>query len=117
MVQKSVGAVTGWVEAHDFRAYDPGDGNLSFLRHFTFNSHTLRQVLTASVLRTPFEIRPLLGIKPHRSTKGMGYMGWGYVKMYGATREASHRARAEHCFEWLIRNRAPGYEQHCCEAH
>jgi rhamnogalacturonyl hydrolase YesR len=113
MVQKSIEAVTHWVEDHDFRAYDPGDGNLSFLRHFTFNSHVLRQVLTATVLRTPFEIRPLIGIKPHRSTKGIGYMGWGYVKMYALTGDETYRRRAEFCFDWLIENRSPGYDNYC----
>ena len=116
-LNRSIAKVEGWVEGHDYQAYDPGDGDLSFLRHFTLNTHFLSRLLTGGVLRMPFNVRPWIGIKPHTSTKGMGYMGWGYVKMYGATREASHRARAEHCFEWLIRNRAPGYEQHCWGNH
>jgi hypothetical protein len=117
MLQKSINGVTHWVESHDFRAYDPGDGNLSFLRHVTFNSHILRQVLTATVLRTPFEIRPLIGIKPHRSTKGIGYMGWGYLKMYALTGDESHRRRAQFCFDWLIENRSPSYDNFCWGNH
>lgn len=110
---RSIEQVTSWVEAHDYQAYDPGDGENSFLRHLTFNTHFLRRLLTASVLRSPFEIRPWIGIRPHTSTKGMGYMGWGYTKMYAATQDARYRQRAEYCFEWLIQNRAPGYEQYC----
>ncbi|MGO8787569.1 MAG: hypothetical protein ACLQVL_09325 [Terriglobia bacterium] len=111
-LQRSIRAVSRWVEEHHYRAYDPGDGDMSFLRYCTFNTHLLRRLLTAAVLRTPFHIRPLIGIRPHTSTKGMGYMGWGYVKMYALTGAADQRRHAESCFDWLIANRAPGYEHY-----
>jgi hypothetical protein len=117
VVQKSAQEVARWVEEHNYRAYDPGDGDLSFLRYLTFNSHFLRRLLTAGVLRLPFHIRPLIGIRPHTSTKGMGYMGWGYVKMYALTRTESYRRRAEFCFDWLMRNRSTGYQHYCWGNH
>ncbi len=40
-------------------------------------------------------------------------MGWGYVKMYSLTRDETYRRLAESCFEWLIENRAPDWEQYC----
>jgi len=107
-LRKSIDRLTAWVEAHDFKAYDPGDGELSYLRHLTFGSPFLRRALTAVVLRTPFHIRPLIGIPPHTSTKGMGYMGWGYVKMYAITGDERYRALAERCFAWLMEHRSPG---------
>lgn len=116
-VQESVQEVSRWVEQHDYRAYDPGDGDLSFLRYFTFNVHFLRRLLTAAVLRVPFHIRPWIGIGPHTSTKGMGYMGWGYVKMYALTGDESYRLRAEFCFDWLIENKPSGCEQYCWGNH
>jgi rhamnogalacturonyl hydrolase YesR len=116
-VQKSVSGVAHWVESHDYRAYDPGDGDLSFLRYFTFNTHLLSRILTASVLRIPFHIRPWIGIRPHRSTKGMGYMAWGYVKLYALTGNEDYRHRAEFCLDWLMQNRSPGYEQYCWGNH
>jgi rhamnogalacturonyl hydrolase YesR len=117
VVQKSTENVACWVEAHNYQAYDPGDGGLSFLRYLTFDTHFLRRLLTAVVLRTPFHIRPWIGIKPHTSTKGMGYMGWGYSKMYALTGDERYRQRAEFCFDWLMENRSPGYEQYCWGNH
>jgi len=116
-VHKSIEQVARWVETHNYRAYDPGDGDLSFLRYFTLNIHFLRRLLTAAVLRSPFHIRPWIGIRPHTSTKGMGYMGWGYVKMYGLTGAEDHRRRAESCFDWLMENRSRDYEQFCWGNH
>jgi rhamnogalacturonyl hydrolase YesR len=73
--------------------------------------------LTAAVLRTPFHVRPWIGIRPHTSTKGMGYMAWGYVKMYARTGDETYRLRAESCFNWLIENKSPGPEQYCWGNH
>jgi rhamnogalacturonyl hydrolase YesR len=116
-VQKSVQDVSLWVEEHNYQAYDPGDGDLSFLRYLTFNVHFFRRLLTAAVLRVPFHIRPWIGIRPHTSTKGMGYMGWGYVKMYALTGEENYRRRAEFCFDWLMKNPSQGYQQYCWGNH
>lgn len=117
LVRVGLDAVAGWVEAQRYRGYDPGDGDLSFLRHLTFGSKFLRRVLTAVILRTPFHIRPWIGIRPHTSTKGMGYMAWGNVKMFSLTGEPIYRQRAEHCFDWLMKNQSPGYEHSCWGNH
>jgi rhamnogalacturonyl hydrolase YesR len=117
MVHMSLQAVARWVEEHDYRAYDPGDGDLSFLRYFTLNTHILRRLLTAAVLRAPFHIRPWIGIRPHRSTKGTGYMAWGYLKMYAITKEPAYQRRAQACLDWLTANPSPGYEQYCWGNH
>ena len=116
-VQNSTRHVVTWVEEHNYQAYDPGDGDLSFLRYFTFDIHFLRRLLTGAVLRVPFHIRPLIGIRPHTSTKGMGYMGWGYVKMYASTGEENHRRRAEFCFDWLMENRSKNCRHYCWGNH
>jgi len=116
-VRKSVEGVARWVEKHDYQAYDPGDGDLSYLRYFTLNTHFMSRLLTAAVLRMPFHIRPWIGIGPHRSTKGMGYMAWGYVKLYALTGNEDYRRRAEFCLDWLMENRSPGYPQYCWGNH
>jgi rhamnogalacturonyl hydrolase YesR len=115
--QESAEQVARWVEAHNYQAYDPGDGDLSFLRYLTFDVHFLRRLLTGAVLRVPFHIRPWIGIRPHTSTKGMGYMGWGYVKMYALTRDEAYRGKAQFCFDWLMKNRSPAHEQYCWGNH
>jgi rhamnogalacturonyl hydrolase YesR len=116
-VQRSTRHVATWVEEHKYEAYDPGDGDLSFLRYFTFDIHFLRRLLTGAILRVPFHIRPLIGIRPHTSTKGMGYMGWGYVKMSALTGEESYRRRAKFCFDWLMENQSRNCKHYCWGNH
>ena len=112
-LENSLNQLSHWVENHGFKAYDPGDGQMSYLRAFTFNNHTLERILTASVLRAPIEIRPLLGIRPHTSTKGMGYMAWGYLRLYKLTGEVKYAKCAQSCLDWLIQHRSQNYPEFC----
>lgn len=107
-IENSLDRLARWVEDHDYKAYDPGDGQLSFLRGLTFNTLFLERILTASVLRTPVNIRPLLGIQPHTSTKGMGYMAWGYLRRYKLTANEDYARRAVSCLDWLMNHRSEG---------
>ncbi len=116
-LERSVESLVRWLEAHDYKAYDPGDGNSSFLHGFTFDNLLLERLLQQSVYRAPFNLRPLYGIKPHTSTKGMGYIGWGYTKMHTLTGEGRYENGAAACFDWLIRNRSPRYPQYCWGNH
>lgn len=116
-LKNSINGVMRWVETHDYKAYDPGDGNLSYLHALTFNVLILERFLQQSVYRAPFNLRPLFGIKPHVSTKGMGYMAWGYLKMYGVTGDRSYSDKAKKCFDWLIENKSPFYSQYCWGNH
>jgi hypothetical protein len=113
LVEHSIERLDGWVRAHGYRAYDPGDGQLSYLRALTFGRLPLERILTAMVLRTPFNVRPLLGIRPHTSTKGMGYMAWGYLRRYRAFRREEDATAARFCLEWLIGHRSAGYRDYC----
>lgn len=116
-IEHSIAALIGWLESHDYEAYDPGDGNLSFLNVFTFKNLLLERLLQQSVYRAPFNLRPLYGIKPHRSTKGIGYIGWGYTKLYATKSDPHYRERATMCFDWLLKNKSPGYPQFCWGNH
>jgi hypothetical protein len=112
-VEDSLARLGHWVESHQYRAYDPGDGQRSYLRALTFGSLTLERILTAVVLRSPLNVRPLLGITPHTSTKGMGYMAWGYLRLLKATGDAVYADRARRCLDWLLSHRASGYTELC----
>ena len=113
LVEESLNRLQYWVESRQYKAYDPGDGQMSFLRKLTCGSQTLERVLTATVLRSPFNIRPFLGIKPHTSTKGMGYMAWGYLRRFQVTGNPNHAQKARMCLDWLLGHRSYGYTDLC----
>src|SRR6185436_9993595 len=101
-IRESIDRLEQWLIKHRFRGFDPGDGQLSFLSHLAFGNRFLKRALTAAILRVPFNIRPWIGIRPHTSTKGMGYIGWGYLKMYAHTGDPRYAKQARFCLDWLI---------------
>jgi rhamnogalacturonyl hydrolase YesR len=112
-LQRSIDRLLHWVESHNYAAYDPGDGNNSFLHFFTFNNLLLERILQQAVYRAPFNVRPLLGIRPHTSTKGMGYMAWGYTKLFRFTGEPKYRDQARYCLDWLVHHHSSSYTNYC----
>jgi hypothetical protein len=107
-----------WLENHDYRGYDTFDGlNAKFVRPLTFNNALLRIVLQQGVRRFPVNLRPLLGVDPERSTKGMGFLARACIRLYRCTGDAIWRSRAECMLEWLIENQSPGYSGACWGNH
>ena len=108
-IRNSLDSVAKWVEDRNYRGYEPFDGLSSFFQPLTFDVLLLDRILQQIVRQSPINLRPLMGVPPLESTKGRGYMAWGYLTMYKVTREESYRQRAETCLQWLIDNKSPLY--------
>ena len=109
-ILESAKKVERWVEAHDYKGYEPFDGLSSFIRPLTFGSLALDRILMQVVRQSPVNLRPLLGIKPLESTIGRGYMAWGYLAMIRATSDREYKRKARQCLDWLMENSSPGYD-------
>lgn len=109
----SLDRVIAWVQSHKYRGYEPADGNSSFLFPLTGGRVFPMRVLQQVVLRAPINVRPLLGVAPHESAIGRGYMAWAYVTMCRDRVAAAIEHEATSCLSWLIANRAPEFEDFC----
>jgi hypothetical protein len=116
-IEDSLDRLERWIDVHDFKGYEPFDGLTSFLLPLTLNSVTARQIFQQAVRRVPLNLRPFLGIKPLDSTKGRGYVAWGYLKRYRHTNDPTYRDKAFYCLDWLDRNKSPLYPQHSWGNH
>ena len=116
-LEKSIEGVLRWVEARHYKGYEPADGNASPLHIFTCGNTFLQRMLQQVVLRSPINIRPLLGIYPMESPQARGYMVSGYIMVYKITDQAEFRDRAMMCLNWLEQNKSPGYSQYCWGNH
>jgi hypothetical protein len=117
ILAKSLAGVQRWVEAHDYRGYEPFDGLSSFLRPLAMGTLLGERILQQFVRQCPVNIRPLVGIRPQESTKGRGYMAWGYLYQYRATGDQSNLRKAESCLSWLEEHRAPDFRHHAWSNH
>jgi hypothetical protein len=110
-VWTSIKGVRAWVEGKNFKGYDPADGNGSVLHHLTFGNVFLQRILQQVVLRSAWNIRPLLGVPALESAPARGYMAAGYLKLFRQSGSAEDRTRALECLRWLLENKSPGYAE------
>jgi rhamnogalacturonyl hydrolase YesR len=106
-VKNSILKVEKWVEDHKYIGYEPFDGLSSYLRPLTFGNLFAERVLLQIGRQSPINLRPLLGIKPLESTKGMGYMAAGYLLMLKLTGQINYREKAVKSLQWLMTNKSP----------
>jgi hypothetical protein len=114
----AISRLSQWLEVHDYRGFDTFDGLSSkYLRPLTFETALLRTVLLQGVRRFPINLRPLLGVPAERSTKGMGFLARGFMRMYAATGEEIWAERAKDALHWLMDKRSAGYSGACWGNH
>lgn len=116
-LENSIRKVEKWVEENKYIGYEPFDGLLSWFRPLTFGNLFLDRILLQLVRQSPFNLRPLMGVKPQESTIGRGYMAWGYFTMYKNTGIERYTDKAEACLGWLMENKSPGYSQYSWGKH
>lgn len=112
-LEESLARVVRWVQDHRYLGYEPADGNASVLFPLTRGRVLPMRVLQQIVLRAPFNIRPSIGVRPHESAIGRGYVAWGYLVMCRRATSPLIRNEAKACLEWLMGNRAHGYDEFC----
>ncbi len=117
-VGDSISLLSNWLERNDYCAYDTFDGlNARFVRPLTFETNFLRTVLQQGIRRFPINLRPLLGVRKGQSTKGMGFLARGFLRLHRATGDKVWADKAERILQWLIDNQSPGYSGACWGNH
>lgn len=110
-IHESLIRLERWVEDAGWKAYDTFDGLSSpFAPVCTFGHPLLKIAWQQGVRRFPLNLRPLLGIKPGMSTKGMGFFAQGYLRRYQVHQDPVYLEKAKYCLKWLIENRCPQFK-------
>ncbi len=117
-IWESISRLSIWLEKSDYRGYDTFDGlSATLLRPFTFETKLLRTVLQQGIRRFPLNLRPLVGVAKSQSSKGMGFLARGFIRLHQATGEKVWRDKAEMALGWLVQNQSPGYSGACWGNH
>lgn len=114
---ESLTMVQDWVEKHDYRGYEPFDGLSSWFRPLAFNHEFLERLLQQLIRQCPINIRPIMGVKPQDSTKGRGYMAWGYLRLYRINHQQAYLDKAKACLEWLDEHKVSRFANHSWSNH
>jgi rhamnogalacturonyl hydrolase YesR len=117
-ISESIRRLSDWLEKNDYRGYDTFDGlNARFVRPLTFENSFLRAALQQAVRRFPLNLRPLLGVDKGQSTKGMGFLARGFIRLHQATGEQLWADKAQFALQWLMDNQSTGYSGACWGNH
>ena len=116
-VQRALDLVQKWVEEHDYRGYEPFDGLSSWARPLALGNQLAERILQQAIRQSPLNLRPLMGVRPQDSTKGRGYMAYGYLARYRATRQPQYLEKATRCLEWLDQHKVPRFQHHSWSNH
>jgi hypothetical protein len=109
-VARSIEALDSWLKKADWKGYDTFDGLSSpLVPILTLNNHYLRIVWQQAVRRFPFNLRPLLGINPSKSSKAMGFFAQGYLTLYQVYGRQDYLDNSKMCLKWLMAHPSPGY--------
>lgn len=115
---ESLRRLSDWLEKNQYQAWDPFDGlNAIYLRPLTFENKFFRTVLQQGVRRFPLNLRPVLGVRRNYSTKGMGFLARGFIRLHAFTRDETWANRAEYALQWLMNNQCGGYSGACWGNH
>jgi hypothetical protein len=117
-ITRAIESLDSWLEKADWKGYDTFDGLSSPLAPLlTFNNHFLRIAWQQSIRRFPLNLRPLLGVRPAKSSKAMGFLAQGYLTLYRVYGRQEFLDKAKMCLKWLIENPSPGYTGFCWGNH
>lgn len=117
-IYQSIEKLSQWLVKSDYCGYDTFDGlNARFVRPLTLETVFLRTVLQQGIRRFPINLRPMLGVRRERSSKGMGFLARGFMRLHTATGDESWAGLAEEALLWLIQNQASGYSGACWGNH
>ncbi len=117
MVLAAIRRLIVWLELHGNQGYDPFDGLTANLRPLTLHNPLLMIALQQGVRRFPINLRPILGIPMSCSSKGMGFLARGFMRMRQATGDNSWNTRAQTALAWLVNHQSPGYSGACWGNH
>ena len=117
-IYSSIVSLFGWLERNAYRGYDTFDGlSAKLARPLTFENRYLLIALQQGVRRFPFNLRPILGIEKGYSSKAMGFIARGFLRLYEASGDSMWVDRAKSCLRWLMDHRSPGYSGACWGNH
>lgn len=102
-----------WLDRHDWRGYEPHDGLHTPVRRLLGQNRTALLVLKQAVLKSPWNLRPWLGIPRETSPESRGFFAKGYLRLFETTGDTRHRDRAIAMLDALVTSGEPGYSGLC----
>lgn len=117
ILEDTIPKIEKWVEDRDYKGYEPADALNSILRPLAFGSLFGERLLIQIFKQSPVNLRGVLGVKPHDTAIGRGYMAGGYLVMSRLNNRQGYEEKAKQCLTWLVENKSPKFEEYSWGNH
>ena len=113
LAEESLGRLRAHLDRSGFAGHDPYDAlNSPLLRALSLGRKAPRIAFTQILRRLPWNLRPLLGIRPGLNPKALGLFLGGYSRLAGRDLASPHRPTVERLVELLEETRSRGCPGH-----
>lgn len=115
-IVSSFNRLKDYCEQEDFRGWDPYDGlNSTVFRSLPYISGKRwpRLAWIQLMKRSPFNLRPIMGVKKEHNPKGLGLFLAGYCNLYKQEAKVQYLDKITYLADKLIGLRAKGYSGSC----
>ncbi|MFB6159824.1 MAG: hypothetical protein ABEJ61_01450 [Haloferacaceae archaeon] len=102
-----------WARGDDYAGWDPYDGLNSPLLSALGVNWLTRLVGIHAVLRSPVNLRPLLGVPRERNPKGVALFARSYLNLYEHTGNEAYLDEADALLDWLAHNESSAFDPAC----
>ncbi|PCH68697.1 MAG: delta-aminolevulinic acid dehydratase [Bacteroidales bacterium] len=116
MYKQSFEKLRNYVEAQEYKGWDPYDGlNSKFFQSIPFvkNSRLMRLIWIQAFKKSPMNFRDLARVEKDYNPKGLGLFLSGYCKLYQFDRTQEVRSRIHFLSEKLLELQSKGWSGSC----
>ena len=114
LINKALDKVLLYASNNDYAGYNKYDAlDSKFLSGMSFNNKYIRLLYSQLIMRSPVNIRPLLGVPKTRNPKGAALFAMAYLNLYQARGDEKYLSQAEELLKWLVENSSKEYPGRC----
>jgi hypothetical protein len=107
-----------WIESEQFLGWEPHDAlNSPILKRLAYGNRLLSVAYVQLLRRSPWNLRPLLGIRKGYSAKAIGLFLESYSRKVSAQPDADTLQQVQFLSNWLVENALTGYSGCCWGYH
>jgi hypothetical protein len=113
-VEASLRRTLAFARAQDYVGYGKHDAlNSPLVKSLTLDRASLRVLAIQLVMRSPVNLRPMLGVKKYRNPKGIALFVRSYLNLYRWGRRPEDLQEASNLLAWLEEIRIRGWSGPC----
>jgi len=114
IIKTALDRVLKYAEKNDYAGWNKYDAlDSPFLINLSLGNKYIRLLYSQLIMRSPINIRPLLGVPKTRNPKGAALFAMAYLNLFKANGKDQYLHHAQKLLDWLAENSSKEYQGNC----